>query len=110
MTRIASKLLVPFTLLMIAAGLWQVGGPGQARMEQRDDRRMQDLQNLAAYLICDAREDAAGHCGTPPRQTDRFTQEPFTISETRICANFEQPERISELFGAQVSNGCLTLK
>ncbi|SUZ31140.1 hypothetical protein ROE7235_00875 [Roseibaca ekhonensis] len=110
MTRFTSKLLVPFTLLMIAAGLWQVGGPGQARMEQRDDRRMQDLQNLAAYLICDAREAPQAHCGTQPRQTDRFTQEPFTISETQVCANFEQPERIAELFGAQVSNGCLALK
>lgn len=109
MTRFASKLLVPFTLLMIAAGLWQIGGPGQARMEQRDDRRMQDLQNLAAYLICDARQDPPAHCGKRPRQTDRFTQEPFTISETQVCAEFEQPDRTAHRFPDEVENGCIRL-
>lgn len=105
------KMLVPFSLVMIAAGLWQVGGPEQARMEQRDMIRMQDVRALASYLRCKS-PDVPGQerdCGPMPDQTDRFTNLPFTVDDDRVCAEFEQSEQVIDALDSQFTQGCLRL-
>ncbi|NBB98419.1 MAG: hypothetical protein GVY34_09670 [Alphaproteobacteria bacterium] len=111
MPRLLSRLLVPFTVLMVGLGLWQVGGPEQARIEQRDSQRMRDLQDLAAYLTCEnGRKDGADYpCGQRPRDTDRFTQAPFTVTRTQVCAQFEDPDHIARRYSERLQNGCLQL-
>ncbi|MCC1481035.1 hypothetical protein [Roseibaca sp. Y0-43] len=111
MRRFLSRLLVPFTVLMIALGLWQVGGPEQARLEERDAQRMNDLQSLAFYLGCEQRRAAGAEtdCGPRPRDTDRFTGQPFTVTQTQACAQFEQPDRMAERFPDLLDNGCIRL-
>lgn len=111
MPRVLSRLLVPFTVLMIGLGLWQVGGPEQARSEQRDDQRMNDLRTLASFLICQNRREVGADydCGPRPRDTDRFVEQPFTVTQTQVCAEFEQPDRIDQRFPDELENGCLRL-
>lgn len=111
MSRILSRLLVPFAVLMIGLGLWQVGGPEQARSEQRDAQRLNDLRDLAAYLTCEKRREGGADlvCGTRPRDTDRFIEQPFTVTQTQVCAEFEQPDRIDQRFPDELENGCLRL-
>ncbi|MCL1627681.1 MULTISPECIES: hypothetical protein [Roseinatronobacter] len=106
-----SRLLLPFTVLMIGLGLWQVGGPEQARSEQRDAQRLNDLRALAAYLTCEKMRKGGADfiCGTYPRDTDRFTQQPFTVTQTQVCAEFEQSDRTAHRFPDEVENGCIRL-
>ena len=109
MQQVLRKLLVPFTFAMIALGLWQVGGPEQARIEQRDEQRMTDLLALAAFLKCDALPEIEmrNACGPRPIDTDRFTGAPFKITDTTVCASFEQPDRLSHYYQEQLDQGCL---
>lgn len=112
MPRVLSRLLVPFTVLMIGLGMWQVGGPEQARIEHRDEQRMRDLRALAVYLGCKkGRTTGVDYdCGPRPRDTDRFTQAPFTVSQTQVCAQFEDPEHTVHRYADQLENGCLLLE
>lgn len=109
MQPVLRKLLVPFTIVMIALGLWQVGGPQQARMEQRDAQRMNDLLALAAFLECDTAADEENRktCGPRPRDTDRFTGAPFDITDTRLCASFERPDHLAHYNREQLQDGCI---
>lgn len=111
MRSVLGKMLVPFSLVMIAAGLWQVGGPEQARMEQRDMIRMQDVRALASYLRCKSPDGPAQgrECGPMPDRTDRFTNLPFTVDDDRVCAQFEQPEQVIDTLDSQFTQGCLRL-
>jgi hypothetical protein len=110
MQRLLSRLLVPFTVVLIGLGLWQVGGPDQARIEQRDDRRLNDLRALASHLVCLERAQTADDCGIRPRDTDRFTGEPFAIREEAVCAHFEQPDRLQARYPEELTDGCVRLR
>ncbi len=111
MGRWAGAALIVLTLAMIGAGLWQVGGPEQARAEQRDDLRRQDLRALAGHLSCVARRDAGADvtCDAMPRQVDRFTDVPYTIEEKRVCAVLENPRRIADQWDTEFEDGCLAI-
>lgn len=112
MTRFLSRMLIPLALLIIAAGLWQVGGPEQARMEQRDDMRSGDLRALANFLDClqQAGPEIEQQCGTRPSGIDRFTGEPFSQVNGRVCASFEQPDRVAALGDPRFLDGCILLE
>lgn len=109
MQTILRNLLVPFTLVVLALGLWQVGGPEQARMERRDEQRMADLFALVTFLDCKALPDGKPQksCGTKPSDTDRFTGLRFDISDTKVCADFETPKRLARQYSEQLENGCV---
>lgn len=111
MRSLLGQMLVPFSVVMIGAGLWQVGGPEQARMEQRDMIRMQDVRALVNHKRCQALTDRGpGHdCGPIPRTVDRFTQVPYEIGADRVCATFEQPTRITDMLDVQFKDGCLAV-
>jgi len=109
MQSILRNLLVPFALAVIALGLWQVGGPEQSRMEQRDEQRMADVLALVTFLDCKALPDDKPQipCGARPSDTDRFTGLRFEISDTKVCADFEMPKRLARHYREQLENGCV---
>ncbi|CUX83672.1 MAG: hypothetical protein HLUCCA05_05400 [Roseibaca calidilacus] len=112
MQPVLRKLLVPFTLVVIALGLWQVGGPEQARRDYRDDQRASDLYSLAAHIRCERSQQAQAElpCGTAPRDRDRFTNAPYRITPDEICAQFENPVRIASLHNGDIVAGCLSIR
>lgn len=97
--------LAACALLAIIAGLVIGGGPMQARAENRDAARMEDLRRIDAQILCQA--DALGRAPASPESTascpaDFPTLDPFTAQayryiriddrHWRICATFENPE------------------
>lgn len=110
-------------LLAVIAGLVVGGGPMQARAENRDAARMEDLRRIDAQVLCQA--DALGRAPASPETTascpaDFPTLDPFTAQayryiriddrHWRVCATFENPEttgmaRLPAAFDAQ--KGCL---
>ena len=51
-TRLFLALLITAVMASVAAGLWVVGGPGQARRDRLDAQRYVALNRLARVLIC----------------------------------------------------------
>ncbi|MCC5988913.1 MAG: hypothetical protein JJT95_14630 [Pararhodobacter sp.] len=97
--RFASLALIGLAVVMIALGVWTVGGPEQARAERRDQQRMNDLSSLAHHLACLHRQGLepdgrAAACPEAARRTDPLTGEPYRVDEVseefvRVCARFE---------------------
>lgn len=105
--RIALAVLV---VGLVALGLVVVGGPGRGRMESRDETRLSDLHRVRTYVICVAKSgggvlpdrlERLEICQQDIRFADPFTGEPYRyerLSPTafRLCATFEDPERIQD--------------
>lgn len=119
MTRTAA-LLALVCALAVAAGLWTIGGPGQARSERRDSQRMSDISALARHAVClrdHGRAIDASHSNCPPpaQRTDPLSGELYQVDETisgeiRICARFENempPARVPRPMDFDPDTGCL---
>lgn len=95
--RMAGLVLIILTVAVAAAGVWTVGGPGQARAERRDQERMTDLNSLARHLACLHRQglepgDSSDACPTTARRTDPRSNEPYEVQAVtddfvRVCAS-----------------------
>jgi len=107
-------------LAALAAGFWLIGGPQAARMENRDEKRMQDLRALQAHVTCLANANAqtlpqalTGSEGClAPRLKDRFTDAPYRYARLSdsafdLCAAFELPERVRHSPQLNTDTGCL---
>lgn len=91
--------LMSVIVIALAAALWTIGGPSQARAERRDMTRWQDLQLLAWHIDClllDSRPmtGESDVCPNPPRWTDPFLDEPYVVDQVTehhitLCAAFE---------------------
>lgn len=99
MMRIASLTLIGLAVVLVAIGVWTVGGPEQARAERRDQTRMSDLNSLAHHLAClhrqglapDDRSEACPEGGhrMDPRTGELYRIEAVTADLIRVCAQFE---------------------
>lgn len=107
----------------VLAGFATSGSPLQARKEQRDLTRWEDLQRLSQNIACRAGETgtlpetpgATRGCAAPLRLADPYTGSPYDYRPTgprhwRLCAGFEQPDLLrrtvmSDRFDAD--QGCL---
>jgi hypothetical protein len=115
MDRTAGLGLVVFALAVMGLGLWQVGGPEQARTEARDQQRLEDLRAYADHLTCTAQRalDPQMTCWGPPMASDRFTLVPFELHEDRVCATFETESVRNSLEGhltPPVTEGCILFR
>lgn len=121
--RLALLGLFGLALAAIAAAFWTIGGPIQARSEQRDMIRMQDLNALYRHIDCLARDDSAAPdessaCGPRPRDADPFTGELYRIEDASarmivLCAGFENNQTPHQLYFAQnfdAARGCVTYR
>lgn len=108
MQKLAGLMLVGLSAAAIGLGLWQVGGPEQARAERRDEMRLADLRAHMAYRRCMTEGEAP--CGEPPPLLDAFTGAPYRLEVSRVCADFERPDRLPEYTRDALSDGCLTLR
>lgn len=110
MARFAPALLAVFAVAVIAAALLFTGGPEQARIDARDGERLRDLTRLSESLTCDDRDITLPEtlaalperfCGNyiPERVTtfddgDYYAFERLSDTQYRICAGFEDMERL----------------
>lgn len=94
--------IAAMAIVAIGLGLAITGGPGQGRMERRDEVRQQDLARLSAQVECLAQATASlpSSLGSTPlcpgeiRLVDPYTGAPYRyepLSDTayRLCAGFE---------------------
>ena len=118
--RLAVRALIGLTLLLVALGLWVVGGPGQGRSEMRDAARLADLRDLIDQAQClytteGEIPEAVGPddaCSYAFNFDDRFTGEPYRyarLSDTMVqaCAVFEDPEAVQTYDNFNPATGCL---
>ena len=130
MTRVA---LAGLGVLLVAAlgyAFWLVGGPGQARMDARDQARLRNLEIVIGHLRCtdpsvvlpDALRDIADtrYCdrsmwGFDDAVTNEDLPMVYTrLSDTefRLCQEFEDMDRLSSLLrlpeGLDPATGCYT--
>ena len=107
--------------LAVAAGLWTIGGPLQARAERRDAQRLYDLRTLAYHLAClrqhgQPAEGQDPRCPEPRSHLDPFTGAPYRIDQgadgmIRVCSEFETDRRQFALLPRgefDADTGCLT--
>lgn len=117
-------------LIAIVAGvaLWQVGGPGEARREARDERRHADLQAVAEAIACHvaqgaepARPEGLAEIDPACLSPDRAAQlvDPgdgaaYSIGypaagSVRVCARFERAHALPRFAPAAFdpATGCL---
>ena len=119
--RTALKALVGLTVLLVALGLWVVGGPGQGRIEMRDAARLSDLRDLIDQAQCVYRTTGAipdtlgpdASCSYATVFEDRFTGEPYRYARVsdevvRVCATFEAPGAVRAYDNFDAQAGCLT--
>ena len=125
--------IAPFALALLAAGLvvaglMVVGGPGEARRLQRDERRADDLSALAnctAYLV---REDwdslpevltETTTCTNASGWKDPQTDAPYVIKrisadDIEICAVFENVDSVARRYNLQdrfdPKTGCIHVR
>jgi hypothetical protein len=116
--------------IVAAAALWQFGGPGEARREERDNRRQLDLQAIAEAIACHVAQGAEGEvparlaeispaCLSPDRAAqlvDPLDGSAYRIDypaqgTVRICATFEGPPTGPRFVPRSLDHGsgCLTV-
>ena len=91
--------LVIVIVLAVAAALWTIGGPEQARAERRDMTRWQDLQALAWHIDCllldgKAISELSDTCPNPPRTDDPYSGNSYVVDQVTdrhitLCTTFE---------------------
>ncbi|MCC5963280.1 MAG: hypothetical protein JJU09_09135 [Rhodobacteraceae bacterium] len=116
--RAAGIALVALAVVAVALGLWTIGGPEQARSENRDAQRMSDLHAMARHVRCldDQGLDLTAEsplCPLPEARSDPKTGAPYDISTPQdgivtICAAFETAQTTRAL-GFDAETGCLTV-
>lgn len=117
-------LIAGLAVIVVVLALSITGGPGQGRMERRDETRLQDLQRIAAQVEClalaadgalPADPASTPLCPADVRVADPYTGAPYryeTLSADafRLCAGFETDLAI-RMAGNQVNvdveAGCL---
>jgi len=120
----ALYLICALALTAIVAGLLSVGGPGSARMDERDAERVRDLQELRYFVECIAAStdgtvpdslDGSDICTRDLNRADPLTDTYYSyerLSDTayRLCADFENPARAAEYFAIPLDSesGCVT--
>lgn len=119
----AARLIALCAAAAVLAGLVVGGGPKQARMENRDQDRLNDLLQISVNIDCqvgvlrrlpDAPQTSEA-CPTALRLTDPHSGAPYDYARIdsrhwRICAAFEMPQRIgTNPYGAQFDRerGCM---
>lgn len=122
--RSASLALIGLTVGLIVLGLLTIGGPEQARAEQRDQERMNDLQSLAQHLIClnrqgleaDDRSEACPEAARglyDPLTGDHYRVDAVSEGFVRVCARFETKFVGRWLVNSNdfdIDTGCLTVR
>lgn len=95
--------ILALTVLAVLLGLYQSGGPLEARKAKRDSVRESDLRSLTTLVECQAREggkrlpealETTSNCDVRLRLEDPFTDEPYVYTRQgdglyRLCAKFE---------------------
>lgn len=108
-----NRLLLAVMLLVVGGavigGLLAVGGPGQARMEQRDRERLADLRRLGEHERCKAIAAAGGasdRCrivSSVEELRDPLTDEAYVVrtpddATFEVCATLESaPDRLGRI-------------
>lgn len=118
--RIAGLALVALSATAIALGLWTVGGPEQARREQRDAQRLSDLRAIARHYRClhdhaQNTDAVTPVCPRPENSGDPRDGAVYAVSQpedglVQICAEFETPLSTHGFMnGFDPETGCLTV-
>lgn len=120
--RVFLSLLVAAVVASVAAGLWVVGGPAQARRDRIDAQRYLALDKLARVLICPVAsgspqqalpealtvENLHAHCPAiriaPPDLVDPVSGAVFAYRRLNdrnfaVCADFHDAARAARLQG-----------
>lgn len=120
---IAGGALGLLAAVLVIAGLATVGGPGQGRLERRDETRLSDLQRLASYVRCvaDTQQQTLPDalrpvetCTAQVRFDDPYTgmayrYEKVTGTAFRLCAGFEDADSLNDGRWGEVepATGCI---
>ncbi len=95
MNRLLAVVMLGLVAGALIAGFVVVGGPGTARMEQRDERRWQALNDWGEYHLCRVRQEGDATCNAPlPRDRIGLSEEDFSLTRVsdaafRVCTMFE---------------------
>lgn len=117
----ATMALVAVAAIAVGAGLALTGGPGQARMERRDQQRENDLGTLAGLVDCLAatnrgqlpdRLAATPQCDWKSALDDPYTGRPYRYERIgprsyRLCADFETPPPVARGPWGRDAEGCI---
>ena len=121
--RSAVLLLGALTAAAVVLALALVGGPSRAALERRDDRRFSDIQSIRWTLECIRERQGAFPATLEPEPacgemqlSDPVTGAPYSYERLsddsfRICAAFEDPERVSSRAEPMLevgADGCIT--
>lgn len=100
--------LAGLSALGVALALFEIGGPGVARVQREDDKRMEDIQALQEAVYCEAERRGAVPEGIGTSQADcawmtvdrrdPVTGEPY-LYEARVdgwsvCAEMADPDSV----------------
>jgi hypothetical protein len=108
--RVLAGLLTVAVATVVVAGMFVLGSPAQERMRRRDDRRTQDLNNIAARILNHwgqhkrvpaSLADIPTQPGYGEATSDPFTSEPYEYRATgetsyELCATFETDTSLPE--------------
>jgi len=108
---------------LVVAGLATVGGPGQGRIERRDETRLSDLQRLATYVRCvaDTQQQSLPDALRPvetcqaemrfddPYSGTAYRYEKLTDTAFRLCARFEETDWLNDVRRGEIdpATGCM---
>lgn len=130
MTRLALFAVAALLLGALGYAFWIVGGPGQARVDARDQARLRNLETVIGHLRCtdpsvvlpenlrdiaDTRYCDRSMWGFDNAVTNEELPMVYTRlsdSEYRLCQTFEDLDRLSGLLrlpeGLDPATGCYT--
>ena len=125
--RFAVWALAGLAVVLVGIGLYQVGSPGQARMDRRDEVRVRDLKALSGCISNMSDESYAAlpsdlteqlGCDRPKLMIDSVTGQPFKLERLtgryfKVCATMERPDGpYIDSYGIGTfdrASGCLTV-
>jgi len=122
-TRWPALVIAAMAVLAIGLGLAITGGPGQGRMERRDEIRHQDIARLSAQVECLAQAtgvlpeslNPTPLCPGEIRLADPYTGAPYRFEPLshrayRLCAGFETDLALRAHWGpvnVDTETGCI---
>lgn len=122
--RLAPILLASIAGALVVAGLVTAGGPGKARMEKRDQTRIDALLAASSYVNCVANQadgtlptdpSSAGPCSgqtfpAPPFEGEAVAYDVLGEKQFRLCVSLERPQAVRQNLQYGVildpQNGC----